>query len=335
VERVTPQTPTEGDEDDEGAPFPHRHVAVSPGVDFDALYDVQEEIGKGRFGTVHKVTERSTGNRFAAKFIKCIKASDRTKVGEEIGIMNQLNHVKLLQLAAAVDHGREMVMVLEYVSGGELFERVVADDFMLTEHEVILFMQQICSGVQHMHGINIMHLDLKPENILCLTKTSHQIKIIDFGLARRYDASEPTRVMLGTPEFIPPEIIDYEPISPRSDMWSVGVITYILLSGLSPFMGDSDAETFANITRAAYDFDDDAFDACSEAAKEFITQLLQSRQPDRMSADEALLHSWLTAGQVRAKATVLSKEKLKKFIIRRKWQRTEEWRQRPLPCRGG
>ncbi|XP_043200179.1 titin homolog isoform X2 [Amphibalanus amphitrite] len=317
----------EDDETDVGAPFPHRHVTLTSGVDFGALYDVQEELGKGRFGMVHKVVERSTGNRFAAKFIKCIKLADRAKVGEEIAIMNQLDHPKLLQLAAAIDHGRQMIMLLEYVSGGELFERVVADDFTLTEHECVLFMQQICSGVRYMHDNNIMHLDMKPENILCITKSSHMIKIIDFGLARQYRESEPTRVMLGTPEFIPPEIINFEPISPRSDMWSLGVICYILLSGLSPFMGDNDAETFANITRAEFDFDDDAFDAVSDAAKEFITSLLRKRQTERMSACRALTHPWLTTGHRGAQTTVLSKEKLKKFIIRRKWQRTARpWR---------
>ena len=99
-----------------------------------------------------------------------------------------------------------------------------------------------------MHEKNIVHLDLKPENILCKSKSSHQIKIIDFGLARKLEPGKDVRILFGTPEFVSPEVISYEPVSTTSDMWSVGVVCYVLLSGLSPFMGDSDVETFANIS---------------------------------------------------------------------------------------
>lgn len=114
------------------------------------------------------------------------------------------------------------------ITGGELFERVVADDFTLTERDCILFVRQICEGVDYMHSQSIVHLDLKPENIMCHTRQSHEIKIIDFGLAQQLNKDTPMRVLFGTPEFIPPEIINYEPISYLSDMWSIGVICYVL-----------------------------------------------------------------------------------------------------------
>ena len=154
---------------------------------------------------------------------------------------------------------------------------MVADDFTLTERDCILFMRQICDGVGYMHSQNIVHLDLKPENILCQSPASHRIKLIDFGLARQLDPNEPVRVLFGTPEFIAPEIVSYEPISCSTDMWSLGVVCYVLLSGLSPFMGDNDADTFANITSSDYDFDDDAFAAISADAKDFISRLLVKR----------------------------------------------------------
>ena len=184
--------------------------------------------------------------------------------------MNSLEHPRLLQLAAAYENPREIIMVMEYIGGGELFEKVVADDFTLTERDCMLFMRQICSAIDYMHGKDIVHLDLKPENILCRSKTSHQIKIIDFGLTRKLRPGEDVRILFGTPEFVSPEVINYEPVSTTSDMWSVGVVCYVLLSGLSPFMGDSDVETFANISGIAYDFADEAFDAISEEAKDFI-----------------------------------------------------------------
>ena len=139
--------------------------------------------------------------------------------------------------------------IIYSISGGELFERVVADDFTLTERDCILFMRQICEGVGYMHSKSIVHLDLKvfpslyspssfddinlfwifqPENILCQSPNSHRIKLIDFGLARQLDPDTPVCVLFGTPEFIAPEIVSYEPIGCATDMWSLGVVCYVL-----------------------------------------------------------------------------------------------------------
>ncbi|XP_034142502.1 muscle M-line assembly protein unc-89 isoform X4 [Drosophila guanche] len=299
-------------------------VSVQSGGDFKARFEIIEELGKGRFGIVYKVQERDQPQQLlAAKVIKCIKSRDRQKVLEEISIMGSLQHPKLLQLAASFESPREIVMVMEYITGGELFERVVADDFTLTELDCILFLRQVCEGVAYMHSQSVVHLDLKPENIMCHTRTSHQIKIIDFGLAQRLDTKAPVRVLFGTPEFIPPEIISYEPIDFKSDMWSVGVICYVLLSGLSPFMGDTDVETFSNITRADYDYDDDAFDCVSQEAKDFISQLLVHRKEERLTAKQCLESEWLCQRHDdNLSNNKICTDKLKKFIIRRKWQKT-------------
>ncbi|CRL00790.1 CLUMA_CG014043, isoform B [Clunio marinus] len=295
---------------------------VRSGGNFRERFEILEELGKGRFGVVHKVIEKETGVALAAKFIKCIKSLDRKKVQDEIKVMKSLHHPKLLQLSASFETQKEIIMVMEYLTGGELFERVVADDFTLTERDCILFIRQICEGVDYMHGKSIVHLDLKPENVLCYEKMSHEIKIIDFGLAQKLEPNKQVRVLFGTPEFIPPEIINYEPIGLQSDMWSVGVICYVLLSGLSPFMGETDVDTFANITRADYDFADDAFDAVSDEAREFIAALLVHRKEDRLTAKQCLNSSWLSQHNDGMGNTKLSTDKLKKFIIRRKWQKT-------------
>lgn len=310
----------EEDEEEFEPPFEARTVEMEDGHLFNDRYEVLEELGKGRYGTVRRVIEKSSNTNFAAKFVRTIKTKDREQVREEIRIMNMLRHPKLLLLAAAFESPREIVMVTEYISGGELFERVVADDFTLTERDSILFMRQICEGVEYMHQNKVVHLDLKPENIMCRTRTSHQIKLIDFGLAQTLKPDTPIRVLFGTPEFIPPEIINYEPIGTESDMWSVGVICYVLLTGLSPFMGDNDAETFANITRADYDLEDEAFDAISNDAKDFITGLLVKRKESRMSARQCLEHRWMAQHAEAMSRIALPTEKLKKFIVRRKWQ---------------
>ncbi|XP_054090488.1 myosin light chain kinase, smooth muscle isoform X8 [Zeugodacus cucurbitae] len=301
----------------------HRPICVKSGGDFKSRFEILDELGKGRFGVVYRVQEREESKQIlAAKVIKCIKAQDRQKVMEEISIMKSLQHPKLLQLAASFESAREIVMVMEYITGGELFERVVADDFTLTERDCILFLRQVCEGVAYMHTQSIVHLDLKPENIMCHTRTSHQIKIIDFGLAQRLNTNTPVRVLFGTPEFIPPEIISYEPIGFQSDMWSVGVICYVLLSGLSPFMGDTDVDTFSNITLADYDFDDEAFDCVSQEAKDFISNLLVHRKENRLTAKQCLESKWLTQAHDENLSNKICTDKLKKFIIRRKWQKT-------------
>ncbi|XP_065370323.1 titin isoform X6 [Calliphora vicina] len=310
----------------------HKSISIKAGGDFKSRFEVLEELGKGRFGVVYKVQEKEEPKRIcAAKIIKCIKSRDRVKVQEEISIMKSLKHPKLLQLAASFESSREIVMVMEFITGGELFERVVADDFTLTERDCVLFVRQVCEGVAYMHSQSIVHLDLKPENIMCKTRTCHQIKIIDFGLAQRLNTGSPVRVLFGTPEFIPPEIISYEPIGFQSDMWSVGVICYVLLSGLSPFMGDSDVETFSNITRAEFDFDDDAFDCVSQQAKDFISNLLVHRKEDRWTAEQCLESPWLKQGHDDENLSnkKICTDKLKKFIIRRKWQRAHLHRPHP------
>uniref|UniRef100_A0A6E8V1F2 [Myosin light-chain] kinase n=2 Tax=Anopheles coluzzii TaxID=1518534 RepID=A0A6E8V1F2_ANOCL len=300
-------------------------LTIASGGDFNEQFEVVKEVGKGRFGVVYKVIARQgeAGTVLAAKKVKCIRLKDKERVWQETAIMESLEHPKLLRLFATFELPKEIIMVVEYISGGELFERVVADDFTLTEKDCVIFVRQICQGVEHMHSRQIVHLDLKPENIMCATKTSHEIKIIDFGLAQRLCASSPTRVLFGTPEFIAPEIINYEPISVQSDMWSIGVICYVLLSGLSPFMGDNDVDTFSNITRAEYDFDDEAFDLVSDEAKEFIAGLLRGRQEERLTAQQCLQSEWLSLkGGDNVGVNQIRTDKLKKFIIRRKWQKT-------------
>lgn len=173
-----------------------------------------------------------------------------------------------------------------------------------------------------MHEKLIMHLDMKPENILCVSRTGNRIKLIDFGLARRFDPNKKLQVMFGTPDFAAPEVLSYDRVTPAADMWSVGVICYVLLSGLSPFMGNSDLETMTNVTKAIYDFDDESFDPISQEAKDFIAKLLVKDPSRRLKPNQCLDHKWLakTAGK-RGTTTKLSKTKLKKYVVRRRWQK--------------
>ncbi|KAM9761917.1 myosin light chain kinase family member 4 isoform 3-T3 [Menidia menidia] len=277
------------------APFDHRIVTPKP-HQIASYYTINKDevLGGGRFGQVHKCTETSSGLTLAAKIIKAKSQKEKDVVRNEIQVMNQLNHANLIQLYAAFESRHDIILVMEYVEGGELFDRIIDENYNLTELDTVLFIRQICEGLQYMHKMYILHLDLKPENILCVNRATNKIKIIDFGLARRYKPREKLKVNFGTPEFLAPEVINYEFVSFPTDMWSLGVITYMLLSGLSPFLGDDDNETLNNILACQWNFEEEEFTDISDEAKDFITLLLVKSKSWRMSATESLKHPWLS-----------------------------------------
>ncbi|XP_062482020.1 myosin light chain kinase 3 isoform X1 [Pezoporus occidentalis] len=307
------------------APFEHRMVSVKQ-TEVTTCYSVcrHEVLGGGRFGQVHKCTEISTGLNLAAKIIKVKGAREKEEVKNEINIMNQINHVNLIQLYDAFEAKNSITLIMEYLDGGELFDRITDENYNLTELDAILFTKQICEGVHYLHQHYILHLDLKPENILCVNHTGNQIKIIDFGLARRYKPREKLKVNFGTPEFLAPEVVNYDFVSFPTDMWSVGVITYMLLSGLSPFLGETDAETMNYVLNCSWDFDAEAFEQLSEEAKDFISRLLVKEKSCRMSATQCLRHAWLNNLPTKAKKFKLrlkSQLLLQSYMAHRKWKK--------------
>ncbi|XP_066533931.1 myosin light chain kinase family member 4 [Hoplias malabaricus] len=277
------------------APFEHR-VVTTKTHQIATYYNINREevLGGGRFGMVHKCLEKSSGLTLAAKIIKARSQKEKEVVKSEIEVMNQLNHANLIQLYAAYESRHEITLVMEYVEGGELFDRIIDENYKLTELDTVLFIRQITEGLQYMHKMYILHLDLKPENILCVSRETNKIKIIDFGLARRYKPREKLRVNFGTPEFLAPEVINYEFVSFPTDMWSLGVITYMLLSSLSPFLGEDDNETLNNILECKWSFEEAEFLDISDEAKDFIKRLLVKSKSWRMSASQSLKHPWLS-----------------------------------------
>lgn len=307
------------------APFPHRIVELRTGnVSSEFSMNSKEALGGGKFGAVCTCTEKSTGLKLAAKVIKKQTPKDKEMVMLEIEVMNQLNHRNLIQLYAAIETPHEIVLFMEYIEGGELFERIVDEDYHLTEVDTMVFVRQICDGILFMHKMRVLHLDLKPENILCVNTTGHLVKIIDFGLARRYNPNEKLKVNFGTPEFLSPEVVNYDQISDKTDMWSLGVITYMLLSGLSPFLGDDDTETLNNVLSGNWYFDEETFEAVSDEAKDFVSNLIVKEQGARMSAAQCLAHPWLNNLAEKAKRCnrrLKSQILLKKYLMKRRWKK--------------
>ncbi|NWY73232.1 MYLK2 kinase, partial [Erithacus rubecula] len=307
------------------APFAHRTVTLrSANVSSQFSLSSKDILGGGKFGEVHTCTEKETGLKLAAKVIRKQGPKDKEMVLLEIDVMNQLNHHNLIQLYDAIETPREIILFMEFVEGGELFERIIDDDYHLTEVDCMVFVRQICEGIRFMHHMCVLHLDLKPENILCVAATGHMVKIIDFGLARRYNPNEKLKVNFGTPEFLSPEVVNYEQVSYTTDMWSMGVITYMLLSGLSPFLGDDDTETLNNVLAANWYFDEETFESISNEAKDFVSNLIIKDKSARMSADQCLQHPWLNNLAEKAKRSnrrLKSQVLLKKYVMRRRWKK--------------
>ncbi|KAJ7410934.1 Myosin light chain kinase, smooth muscle [Willisornis vidua] len=301
--------------------FEHCDVVINSQDEVSDVYAQLEKLGEGKFGTVYRLQEKASGKIRAGKFFRTRTAKEREAAQAEVELMNLLHHPRLVQCLAAFQRPTQLVMVMEYVAGGELFERIVDDDFEHTEPSSAQYMQQILEGLQFMHGQAIVHLDLKPENIVCVSPCSHWVKIIDFGLARKLAPDTPVKVLHGTPEFMAPEVVAFEPVSFSTDMWSVGVICYILLSGESPFQGDTDMETLSNITAARWDFEEETFSEISQQAKDFISQLLQKDPRLRPPSARALLHPWLQHPQP-SSSKALPKDRIRQFLTRRKWQKT-------------
>ncbi|KAM6959144.1 death-associated protein kinase 2-like [Aplochiton taeniatus] len=295
------------------------------------LYEIGEVLGSGHFGQVRQVNERATGSLWAGKFLKIRKNAssrlgvDRKTVEREVEVLQALQHPHIMALKDVFESRAEVVLIVELISGGELFD-FIAEKENLSESEAIEFMKQILEGVSFMHSKHIVHFDLKPENIMLSEKAAPHpnIKIIDFGMAHNFQQGEEYKSMGGTPQYIPPEVINFEPLSTATDMWSIGVITFILLSGLSPFQGDTDEETLRNIIAMQYEFDEQHFRATSAMAKDFIQKLLVKDPNERMTAEDCLLHPWikpLTRKQVanRNRASINMKN-FKKLNAKRKWK---------------
>ncbi|XP_072021853.1 twitchin-like isoform X7 [Amphiura filiformis] len=255
-------------------------------------YIFGEELGRGPYGVIVRAQERATGRNFAAKFID-IEPGDAEHVKREIENYNHLQHPRLAQLYDAFETKHpetdkdQFVLIYDFMSGGDAFQRASERDH-LTEEEVARYTKQVLQGLNHIHTRNYMHLDLKPQSVLYETKRGDTLKIIDMGLATKLDPDERTKLVYRSTDYSSPEVLSGGDVGFNTDMWTVGVLCYMLLSGIHPFDHDED-----NIRRAAWEFDKNAFRPISDEGKDFISRLLLKDKDSRMTAYEALDHPWL------------------------------------------
>ncbi|XP_010286005.1 PREDICTED: myosin light chain kinase, smooth muscle-like, partial [Phaethon lepturus] len=306
--------------------FEYCDVVINSQQKVSDVYTQLEKLGEGKFGTVYQLQEKATGKIRAGKYFRTRTAKEKQAARAEVELMNLLHHPRLVQCLAAFQGPAELVMVMEYVAGGELFERIVDDDFEHTEPSSAQYVRQILEGLQFMHGQAVLHLDagfrhLARVGVQLGSPGTSQLDACPIVSIFSTAPGTPVKVLHGTPEFMAPEVVAFEPVGFSTDMWSVGVICYILLSGESPFQGDNDMETLSNITAAQWDFEEETFSEISQQAKDFISQLLQKDPRRRLSSAGALLHPWLQQPQP-SSTKALSKERIKQFLTRRKWQKT-------------
>lgn len=255
-------------------------------------YDVGRELGRGGFSVVKEATRRTTKEVFAVKIIEKNQAADELQLLQrEIDIMHKLRHPNIISLEEVFDEPENIYLVLELVTGGELFDQIVSRG-MYSERDAANIVRQILEAVAYMHENGIAHRDLKPENLLLSGTNSDVVKVTDFGLSKDFGTGT-LRTSCGTPDYVAPEVLKGQPYDNSVDIWSIGVITYILLCGFPPFYGNTDPQIFEKILKAQYDFPSPDWDNVSDDAKQFISAILKLDPNTRPSALDCLEAPWI------------------------------------------
>ncbi|KAL4084740.1 hypothetical protein QTP88_027657 [Uroleucon formosanum] len=260
--------------------------------DFSDLYDIGDELGRGTQGVVYHAVERSTGRNYAAKVMNA-KLDHLTKLMDnELKIMTDLSNRRIIRIHDALQTSRTYTLITELAGGGELLDVLTKHSF-LTEYDVALYIIQLLKALKHMHDFEIAHLGLTPGDLLISHPGGDTLKLCDFGLSRKINRRKLEPVDYGMPEFISPEIAKGEGVDLSSDMWSVGVITHLLLTGVSLFRCVNDADTLDRVKSGSYTLST----KISDLARDFISKLLIYNSNDRLDVISALQHPWLQFGE--------------------------------------
>ncbi|XP_055518054.1 calcium/calmodulin-dependent protein kinase type II delta chain isoform X21 [Leucoraja erinacea] len=290
---------------------------------FSDEFQICEELGKGAFSTVRRCVKLSTGQEYAAKMIntKKLPARDHQKLEREARICRLLKHSNIVRLHDSISEEGYHYLVFDLVTGGELFEDIVAREYY-SEADASHCIHQILDSVSHIHHHDIVHRDLKPENLLLASKCKGAaVKLADFGLAIEVQGEQQAWFgFAGTPGYLSPEVLRKEAYGKPVDIWACGVILYILLVGYPPFWDEDQQKLYQQIKAGAYDFPSPEWDTVTPEAKNLINQMLTINPAKRITATEALKHPWVcqrstVASMMHRQETV---ECLKKFNARRK-----------------
>jgi calcium-dependent protein kinase len=259
-------------------------------------YDIELDLlGKGALAQVYRARSRETGQAYAAKRTKVDRSQDLNLARREIDILRIIDHPNIVEYKQHFHEGTTMYLVMAYCDGEDMWDRLKAKE-RFTEKETASVMQQALRAVFYLHENHIVHRDLKPENFMFETSDAigeSHLQLLDFNLARRFEPGQVLTSKVGTPNYVSPETLRGR-YDHRSDLWSIGVLMYLLLAGYQPFSGEDEAELYMKMKQANYSIQQTPWKSISKAAKEVIRSLLKVDTARRMTAPTALNDPWLT-----------------------------------------
>ncbi|XP_033129514.1 calcium-dependent protein kinase 6 [Brassica rapa] len=260
------------------------------------LYTLSRKLGQGQFGTTYLCTEVATGVDYACKSIskrKLISKEDVEDVRREIQIMHHLaGHKNIVTIKGAYEDPLYVHIVMEVCAGGELFDRIIQRGHY-SERKAAELTKIVVGVVEACHSLGVMHRDLKPENFLLVNKDDDfSLKAIDFGLSVFFKPGQIFKDVVGSPYYVAPEVL-LKHYGPEADVWTAGVILYILLSGVPPFWAETQQGIFDAVLKGDVDFESDPWPVISDSAKDLISKMLCSRPSERLTAHEVLRHPWI------------------------------------------
>jgi len=311
-----------------GGPGPARKVfeTSASGKSYDQLFRTGKDLGEGAFSKVKEGIHKQSGRTYAVKIVIKAKLTQEDEVAlkEEISVLRELKHNHIMRLYDVFDERQYFYLITELLHGGELFDRIVAKSYY-NEREARDTCRILFQAMAYCHSHRVAHRDLKPENLLLLSKTDDSaIKIADFGFAKRVKNDRCLSTQCGTPGYVAPEILEGIKYGTKADMWSLGVITYILLGGYPPFIEQNQRELFRKIRRGQYEFHAEYWGEVSDDAKGLISSLLTVNPDRRISAEEALRNPWINSGDDALEGKDLGKnlEEFRRFNAKRKFKAT-------------
>ncbi|KAF8716446.1 hypothetical protein HU200_026326 [Digitaria exilis] len=271
-------------------------VLGRPMEDVRASYTFGRELGRGQFGVTYLATHKPTGRRYACKSIAARKLAHRDDVDDvrrEVQIMHHLTgHRNIVELRGAYEDRHSVNLVMELCEGGELFDRIIARGHY-SERAAAALCREIVSVVHSCHSMGVMHRDLKPENFLFLNKREDSpLKATDFGLSVFFKPGEKFKDLVGSAYYVAPEVLKRR-YGAEADIWSAGVILYILLSGVPPFWAENEDGIFDAVLRGHIDFASDPWPSISNSAKDLVKKMLRQDPKERLTAAEILNHPWI------------------------------------------
>lgn len=284
-------------------------------------YNMKETLGTGAFSQVRLAESKEDGKMCAIKIIdkKALRGKEDS-LENEIKVLRRLKHPNIVQLMETFEDKEHVYLVIELVTGGELFDRIV-EKGSYTEKDAADLIRQVLEAVDYMHEQGVVHRDLKPENLLYYSQDEDsKIMISDFGLSKMEDSGI-MATACGTPGYVAPEVLAQKPYGKAVDVWSIGVIAYILLCGYPPFYDENDANLFAQILKGEFEFDSPYWDEISDSAKDFIRQLMCVEVEKRYTCKQSLSHPWIS-GNAASDRNIHSSvsEQLRKNFAKSRWR---------------